>query len=276
MRNWRIGIGGLFLLGVLLSAGRGWAITGANVVLVQNGQVLVNFTAQTTNGVVFVGSATALNTTAVGATGTVLHGNTAAAPTFSAVSLTADVTGVLPLANGGSNKNITAVAGAVVYSDADSFELSAVGNAGECFKSNGAAAPAFAACGATTPTFPFGSGGMDMTAGSVTHFAGINGAFDQAEGKAQVPVPGMTIANLRCVASATPGGSGITVTARVGTCGTLAPDATLTVTLTTANSVVVDVTGSIVLTANQCLAWAIATVATTTSASVSCIVDRTV
>lgn len=38
---------------------------------------------------------------AVGASGTVLHGGTT--PTYSAVSLTADVTGALPLANGGTN-----------------------------------------------------------------------------------------------------------------------------------------------------------------------------
>lgn len=37
-----------------------------------------------------------------GTTTTVLHGNAAGSPTFGAVSLTADVTGVLPLANGGA------------------------------------------------------------------------------------------------------------------------------------------------------------------------------
>lgn len=38
----------------------------------------------------------------LGATTTVLHGNAAGDPSFAAVSLTADVTGVLPIANGGS------------------------------------------------------------------------------------------------------------------------------------------------------------------------------
>ncbi len=38
----------------------------------------------------------------LGTTTTVLHGNAAGAPTFGAVSLTADVSGTLPLANGGS------------------------------------------------------------------------------------------------------------------------------------------------------------------------------
>lgn len=39
---------------------------------------------------------------ALGTTTTVLHGNAAGAPTFGAVSLTADVTGTLPVANGGT------------------------------------------------------------------------------------------------------------------------------------------------------------------------------
>jgi hypothetical protein len=54
-----------------------------------------------------------------------------------------DATGVLPLANGGTNKNATASAGAIVYSDADSFELSSVGTSGQVLQSNGASAPSF-------------------------------------------------------------------------------------------------------------------------------------
>jgi hypothetical protein len=47
----------------------------------------------------------------LGTTTTVLHGNAAGAPTFGAVSLTADVTGVLPTANGGLNNGFFAVTG---------------------------------------------------------------------------------------------------------------------------------------------------------------------
>ncbi|MDP3723282.1 MAG: hypothetical protein Q8R91_07290, partial [Candidatus Omnitrophota bacterium] len=57
----------------------------------------------TSNGVLYGAGTSALAVTAAGATGAVLHGNTGAAPSFSAVSLTADVTGTLPLANGGTN-----------------------------------------------------------------------------------------------------------------------------------------------------------------------------
>lgn len=53
-----------------------------------------------TNHSVLIGAAAgAITQSAVGATGTVLHGNTGADPTFSAVNLAADVTGLLPVAN---------------------------------------------------------------------------------------------------------------------------------------------------------------------------------
>lgn len=50
---------------------------------------------------------------------------------------------VVPMNKGGSNKNMTASAGAVVYSDADSLELTAVGTAGQVLISAGTGAPAF-------------------------------------------------------------------------------------------------------------------------------------
>ncbi len=55
-------------------------------------------------------------------------------------------TGLLALARGGTNQTLAASNGAVVYSDANSFELSAVGAAGQCLSSNGAAAPSWAVC----------------------------------------------------------------------------------------------------------------------------------
>ena len=60
---------------------------------------------------------------------------------LNAASLTLGWTGLLSLARGGTNKNITASNGAVVWCDADSFELTTVGTSGQFLKSNGAAAP---------------------------------------------------------------------------------------------------------------------------------------
>jgi hypothetical protein len=45
----------------------------------------------------------------LGTTTTVLHGNASGAPTFGAVSLTADVSGVLPVANGGTNASSASI-----------------------------------------------------------------------------------------------------------------------------------------------------------------------
>ena len=70
--------------------------------------------------------------------------------TCSAVSLTADVSGVMPLANGGTNKNMTAVNGGVVWTDADSMEVIAAGTSGQILQSNGAAAPSWVNPAATT------------------------------------------------------------------------------------------------------------------------------
>lgn len=52
---------------------------------------------------ILVGNGTsAISTTAAGTTGTVLHGNTGANPTFGSVSLTSDVSGILPVLRGGT------------------------------------------------------------------------------------------------------------------------------------------------------------------------------
>ena len=53
-------------------------------------------------GITYASTTTALATTAAGTSTTVLHGNASGAPTFGAVSLTADVSGTLPIANGGT------------------------------------------------------------------------------------------------------------------------------------------------------------------------------
>lgn len=58
-------------------------------------------------------------------------------------------TGVLPIARGGSNKALTLAAGAVLWSDADSFEVTAAGSAGQLLQSAGTTSPLW-----TTATYP--------------------------------------------------------------------------------------------------------------------------
>jgi hypothetical protein len=91
-------------------------------------------------------------------TGVLSGGNT--------VTLTSEVSGVLPLANGGTNKALTAATGGVVYTDADSQEVTAAGTSGQYLKSNGSSAPAFASFTApTVQRFTSGSGTYTTPAG---------------------------------------------------------------------------------------------------------------
>jgi hypothetical protein len=78
---------------------------------------------------------------------TVSGGSTGLTTTGS--SSTLNVTGVLNLASGGSNANLTASAGSVAYSSASALALTAVGSSGQIFRSNGTSAPSW-----TTATYP--------------------------------------------------------------------------------------------------------------------------
>jgi hypothetical protein len=93
--------------GTAYTAGAGIAVAG-NVISIENSGVLLpthGGTGQATlaDHGVLVGSGTAaVDALAVGATGTVLRGATGADPAFGAVNLTTDVTGTLPVGNGGT------------------------------------------------------------------------------------------------------------------------------------------------------------------------------
>lgn len=64
-------------------------------------------------GVSYYVTASTLGSTLAGTSTTLLHGNAAGAPTWSSVSLTADVSGQLPIANGGTGSGTLAGAGIV-------------------------------------------------------------------------------------------------------------------------------------------------------------------
>ena len=182
--------------------------TTANITVDADGRITassngtVALSGGTTNGVTYWTSTTAVGATAVGATNTVLHGNTGAAPTFSAVVsaditdgtitgadildgtvasaditdgtvtstdildatianadianativLTTKVTGVLPIANGGTNGTAVPTAGGVPYGTGTAYAFTAAGTSGQVLKSNGAGAPTWGADGFTQLT----------------------------------------------------------------------------------------------------------------------------
>ena len=117
-------------------------------------------------GLMYGSTTTAMATTAAGTSTQVLHGNAAGAPTWSAVSLTADVTGTLPVANGG-----TGVASATAYAllaggttSTGAFQsLASVGTTGQILTSNGAGA---------LPTFQAAAGGGGLGGMTVYSFRG--------------------------------------------------------------------------------------------------------
>jgi hypothetical protein len=100
--------------------------------------------ALTQYGVVYGGGAGAAPvSTAAGTAGYALIANSAAAPTFQQVSLTAGVTGTLPIANGGTNSTATATAGGAGYGTGTAHAYTAAGTAGQILTSAGASAPAW-------------------------------------------------------------------------------------------------------------------------------------
>lgn len=72
-----------------------------------------------------------------GTTTTVLHGNAAGAPTFSAVSLTADVSGTLPVANGGTGLATLTANNVILGNGTSTPSFVAPGSSGNVLTSNG-------------------------------------------------------------------------------------------------------------------------------------------
>lgn len=69
------------------------------------------------------------------------------APPFAGVSLTSDVTGILPIANGGTNGTAVPTAGAVPYGTGTAYGFTAAGILGQILTSNGAGVPTWASAG---------------------------------------------------------------------------------------------------------------------------------
>ncbi|HBC44108.1 MAG TPA: hypothetical protein DIU16_02405 [Candidatus Vogelbacteria bacterium] len=88
----------------------------------------------------------------IGTAGYVLA-NVGGAPTWVATTTLANISGTLSLASGGTEKALTAVAGGAVYSDADSFEITAAGTAGQILMSGGGGAPSWVSTSTTLANY---------------------------------------------------------------------------------------------------------------------------
>ena len=88
-------------------------------------------------GLTYASTTTVLATTAAGTSTTVLHGNASGAPTFGAVSLTADVSGTLPVANGGTSLTTLTANNVILGNGASAPTFVAPSTSGNVLTSNG-------------------------------------------------------------------------------------------------------------------------------------------
>jgi hypothetical protein len=91
--------------------------------------------------------------------------------TLAQVALATDVSGTLPIANGGTNSTAAAVAGGAVYSTSTAYAITAAGTAGQVLTSAGASAPTWATPSANVSSITFGTTGLTpstATTGAVT------------------------------------------------------------------------------------------------------------
>lgn len=119
----------------------------------------------------------------LGTTTTLLHGNASGAPTFAAVTLTTDVTGTLPVANGGTS--LTAgTSGGIPYFNATSTMASSAALAANQIVLGGGAGTTPATLGSlgTTTTVLHGNAAGAPTFGAVTLTTDVTGILPIANG----------------------------------------------------------------------------------------------
>lgn len=129
------------------SAGTGLTLTGTQFSLTSPVTAVLGgtgYTSYTTGDLLYASSGTTLGKLAGVAVGNVLlSGGVATAPSWGQVGLTTHVTGILPIANGGTNTSDSPLAGAVAYGTGSAYAFTTAGTAGQVLLSNGSSAPAF-------------------------------------------------------------------------------------------------------------------------------------
>lgn len=138
-----------------------------------------------------------------------LKGNGGSALTASTNIPAGDLSGQVALDKGGTNANLTAIAGGVVYSDASAFGITAAGTTGQPLVSNGASAPAFGTIGGAA----FGS----QTANTV--LAAPNGSAGNPSFRALVAadIPSLSSIYLPLAGGTMDAGSKLTIAASTAT-----------------------------------------------------------
>jgi len=121
------------------------------------------------------------------ATGNVLlSGGIGAVPAYGKVGLSTHVSGVLPIANGGTNNSATPTAGTVAYGDGSKINYTAVGAAGQFLQSAGSGVPVWSAVTSATGSTAYYGAFQDTTdqtiASTTTAYVVAIGTTNEANG----------------------------------------------------------------------------------------------
>lgn len=205
-----------------------------------------------------------------------------AAPTCATVSLTADVTGTLPAANGGLGiDSSSATDDQVLVNNGSVWQLKTLTT---CTGSGKAvtydAATNAWGCNTITaglnPFFSFSTLG-DLTGGQTAYMA--PGAVDPSQSRAQQIAPeGFSADDLNCVSSAAPGASNtFIITMADGACTGALTDSTQQVcTISGTNRTCAEAGSAEAVTSGQCYAWSVVSLdGDTATAVISCTARRT-
>ncbi len=92
--------------------------------------------------------------------------------TYTIIDLTTQVSGVLPVANGGTNSTATPTNGGVGYGTGTAHAYSTAGVSGDCLKSNGAAAPTWGSCSSISAYSTIEDEGTALTQRTALNFTG--------------------------------------------------------------------------------------------------------
>ena len=141
------------VLGQIASTVTGLTLSGANLGTPTGNLVNCTFPILNQNTTGSAGSLTGSINVGTQVTGTlpIANGGTGSTATAYA-SLTANVSGTLPIANGGTNSTATPTAGGISYGTGTAHAISAAGTSGQALISNGTSAPSWGVAGATITT----------------------------------------------------------------------------------------------------------------------------
>ena len=149
------------------------AITLAGTLIAANGGT--GFASYAVGDLLYADTTTTLAKLPDVATGNALiSGGITTAPAWGKIGLTTHVSGILPIANGGTNATATPTAGAVAYGTGTAYGFTAAGTAGQVLTSNGAGVPTW-----TTNAGGDVTGPASSTDNAIARFDGTTGKLIQ-------------------------------------------------------------------------------------------------